>query len=111
MIIDNNTANSSESQSAEWVARGATAAQHAVGVDAKADNMRHVAELSAFASGGQRAEHIRGMVAATMGQISVHATAATRDHAEEWQGWALGLADGFDGVATQPVGLAGLAGR
>ena len=88
-------------------ARGAIAAEHAVGTQAMADNTKHVAELSAFASGKQRAEHIRGIVAATMGQISVHATVATRDRAEEWQTWAMGLADGFDGVVTHPIGVAG----
>ena len=110
MTIDDDTNSPIErpqSASSEIAARGAIAAQHAVGVEAMADNTRHVAELSAFASGEQRAEHIRGIVAATMGQISINATTATRDHAEEWQAWALGLADGFDMTGTQPVGLAG----
>ena len=73
--------------------------------EAMTDNTRHVAELSAFASGEQRAEHIRGIVAATMGQISIHATVATRDHAQEWQAWALGLADGIAGAGAVAAGL------
>jgi hypothetical protein len=35
------------------------------------------------------------MVAATMGHLSVQATDITRNHAEHWQQWALGVADGL----------------
>ena len=110
MAIENTTANPIERPQSAWseiAARGAISAEHAVGPEAMADNAKHAAELSTFASGEQRAEHIRGMVAATMGQISIHATVATRDHAKEWQAWALGLADGSDLAVTQAVGLAG----
>jgi hypothetical protein len=39
------------------------------------------------------AEHIRGMVAATMGNLSIQASVAVRDDAEQWQQWAVGVAD------------------
>jgi hypothetical protein len=42
------------------------------------------------------AEHIRGMVAATMGYLSDVATDAARTHAAHWQQWALGAADGIE---------------
>ena len=42
------------------------------------------------------AEHIRGMVAATMGSLSMQASDASRSQAEKWQQWALGVADGLE---------------
>ncbi len=41
------------------------------------------------------AEHIRGMVAATMGHLANDVSDATRKDAEQWRGWALGVADGI----------------
>jgi hypothetical protein len=35
------------------------------------------------------------MVAATMGNLSIHASEVTRAHAEHWQQWALDTADGL----------------
>ena len=43
---------------------------------------------------GHIAEHIRGMVAATMGYLPVDASDTTRNNAAHWQQWALGVADG-----------------
>ena len=61
---------------------------------AKAENLSSVAELSEGTDEAHVAEHIRGMVAATMGHLSADAPAITRNHAEQWQDWALGVADG-----------------
>jgi hypothetical protein len=41
------------------------------------------------------AEHIRGMVAATMAHLSSQASDTARNDAEQWQHWALGVADGL----------------
>jgi len=70
------------------------AAQQAITGPAKAENLRMVAELSDGADEAHVAEHIRGMVAATMSHLSADAPAITRDTAEQWQDWALGVADG-----------------
>ena len=73
----------------------ATAAEHAanraIGASAKAENRKALAELSATAD--HQADHIRGIVAATMAQIASGATQATRDSAAQWQKWALGLSE------------------
>jgi hypothetical protein len=95
----------SPSQLAEWTTYEAIAAQRATGADAKAENAKQIAALSDCADSRQQAEHIRGLVAATMSQISIDATPATRENATHWQTWALGLADGFDSAATQATGL------
>ena len=42
------------------------------------------------------AEHIRGMVAATMGTLSADASDTTRNNAAHWQRWALSVADGAE---------------
>ncbi len=67
------------------------AANQATGESAKAENLKALAEMSATAD--HRADHIRGIVAATMAQLSSDATAATRDSATQWQAWALALND------------------
>ena len=54
-----------------------------------------IAALRDGADEGHIAEHIRGMVAATMGSLSGHASDATRNSATHWQQWALGVADGI----------------
>jgi len=73
------------------------AAEHAAcranGDIAKAENLKALAELSATADRGEQADHIRGIVAATMAQLAADATQATRDSAAQWQKWALGLSD------------------
>ena len=72
----------------------ADVALQAVPVDAKAENLSRVAELSEGGDEAHVSAHIRGMVAATMGHLSADAPAVTRDHAEQWQAWALSVADG-----------------
>jgi hypothetical protein len=67
------------------------AANRAIGASAKAENLKALAELSATAD--HQADHIRGIVAATMAQIAAGATQATRDSADQWRKWALGLSD------------------
>jgi hypothetical protein len=52
------------------------------------------------ANEGHIAEHIRGMVAATMGTLSADASDATRDDAAHWQQWALGVADGTESLVS-----------
>jgi hypothetical protein len=55
-----------------------------------------IALLREDANEGQIAEHIRGMVAATMRNLSTHASDATRNDAQQWKQWALGVADGLE---------------
>lgn len=59
------------------------------------DGMEQIATLRDDTEDGHIAEHIRGMVAATMGNLSIQATDATRHDALQWQDWALGVADGL----------------
>ena len=59
------------------------------------EGIEQIAALRLDANEGHIAEHIRGMVAATMGNLSVHATDATQHDALQWQQWALGVADGL----------------
>lgn len=54
-----------------------------------------IATLRSDANEGHIAEHIRGMVSATMDNLSIHASDTFRTDAEHWQKWALDLADGF----------------
>ena len=75
-------------------AQEAEAALQAVTDPAKATNLVSVAELSEGADEAHVAEHIRGMVAATMGHLSADAPTSTRNNSEHWQEWALGVADG-----------------
>lgn len=75
-------------------AQEADAALQAITGQAKEENLSRVAELSEGADEAHVAEHIRGMVAVTMGHLSVNASATTRINAEQWQDWALGVADG-----------------
>jgi hypothetical protein len=82
-------------------AQEADAALEAISEDAKAENLSRVAELSEGTEEALFAEHIRGMVAATMGHLSADAPAVTRNNAEHWQDWALGVADGV--VQTVPA--------
>ncbi|MES2949097.1 MAG: hypothetical protein V4858_11205 [Pseudomonadota bacterium] len=73
----------------------ANAAQRATMPETKEESTKQIAALRNGAAECHIAEHIRGMVAATMGNLSVHATDITRNHAEDWQQWALGVADGI----------------
>ena len=76
-------------------AQEADAALQAITGQAKAENLSRVAELSEGTDDAYVAEHIRGMVAATMSHLSADAPALTRLNAEQqWQNWALGVADG-----------------
>ena len=77
-------------------------AQLANGPEAKSVNSQHVADLGACSDSAQQAEHIRGVVAATMSQLSIDATPMAREQATHWQAWALGLADGL-GESAMPV--------
>ena len=59
------------------------------------EGAQQIALLRADTDEAHIAEHIRGMVAATMGYLGGDASAATLQHAELWQDWALGVADGL----------------
>jgi hypothetical protein len=84
-------------------AREADAALEAISGEAKAENLRRVTELSSDIDEGHVAEHIRGMVAATMSHLSADAPAITRANAEQWQDWALGVADGVQQTVPAAV--------
>ena len=90
----------SATQLADWTAHEALAAELAIGADARAENARQIASLSSFASSGQQAEHIRGLVATTMTHLSAQASPATLENTTQWQMWALGMADGIE-IQTQ----------
>jgi hypothetical protein len=62
---------------------------------ATAENLRSVAELSKGTDEAHVAEHIRSMVAVTMGHLSADAPVITRNNAEQWHDWAIGVADGI----------------
>ena len=84
-------------------AQEAEAALQAITSQAKAENLSRVAELSEGTDDAQVAEHIRGMVAATMSHLSADAPALTRLNAEQWQNWALGVADGVQQTVPTAV--------
>jgi hypothetical protein len=69
------------------------AAHRAIGAPAMAENLEALAELSATANRSQQADHIRGIVAATMAHLDADATPATGDSAAQWQNWTLALSD------------------
>lgn len=85
------------------MAQQANAARNAVTDAATAENLSIVVELADGSDEAQVAEHIRRMVAATMGHLSADAPAITRNNAERWREWALGVADGV--AQTVPVGV------
>ena len=95
-----NAGTPSATQLADWTAQEALAAERAIGADARAENVRQITSLSSFASSAQQAEHIRGLVAATMAHLSGQASPATLENTTQWQTWALGMADGIE-VQTQ----------
>jgi hypothetical protein len=84
-------------------AQEAAAALHAMTEQAKTENLALVAALSDDANNTHIAEHIRGMVALTIGHLSLDAPATTRNHAAQWQAWALGVADGV--VPSVPAAI------
>jgi hypothetical protein len=59
------------------------------------EGLQQIAILREDTNEAHIAEHIRGMVAATMGFLASDASDATLKSAEQWQGWALGVADGI----------------
>ena len=77
------------------------AAERACKAQAKAENLVQVAALSDGVDQAHVNEHIRCLVAVTMAHLSVTAPTATVGHADHWQGWALGVADGV--VLTVPA--------
>ncbi len=79
------------------------AAQRAISPQAQERNTTQVAALADSAGDAQRAEHIRGIVATTMAQISVGASAVTQAAAQQWQAWALGVAQGLDNNSLAPA--------
>ncbi len=85
--------NDSISMALHSPAQEADIAQPAVTDHAKAQNLAVVAEMADGTNDAYIAAHIRGVVAATMGQVSASASAITRTNAEQWQDWALGVAD------------------
>ncbi len=60
------------------------------------EGAKQIAALREDSDQGHIAEHIRGMVAATIGHLPDEASDATRTHAAHWQQWALGVADGIE---------------
>jgi hypothetical protein len=60
---------------------------------ARDEGVKQIDSLRDVANESHIAEHIRGMVAATMGNLSIQASVAVRDDAEQWQQWAVGVAD------------------
>lgn len=72
----------------------AYAALQSITDQAKAENVAAIAEVSEGADEAHVDARIRGIVAATMGHLSAGAPAITRDNAEQWQDWPLGVADG-----------------
>lgn len=48
-------------------------------------------------------EHIRGIVAATMANLSIDASDGVKNQARDWQRWALGIADGMEMPDTAPM--------
>ncbi len=82
-------------------AQQADAAQHATTAEAKTENTKQVAALADGTPGTHIAEHIRGMVAATVTHVSTNATTSVQADTDHWQQWALGVANGFErGVPT-----------
>jgi hypothetical protein len=85
---------------AAMLANEADAALRAATSANKDENARHIEALRADANEDHIAEHIRGMVAATMGNLSVEASVVTRDNAAHWQQWALATAEGLAPTAA-----------
>ena len=65
------------------------------------EGTEQIAALRIDTNEGHIAEHIRAMVAATMGHLCVQGSDATKNDAVQWQRWALGVADGIE-LPTAP---------
>jgi hypothetical protein len=78
------------------LASEAHAEECAASAEAKQENTKQISELRENSNDRHVAEHIRAVVAVTMAGMTIHATDSTRSHAEHWQQWALGIADGLD---------------
>ena len=59
-------------------------------------NAEQISALRPDARDSHIAEHIRGMVAATIGNLPIQASEATKNDAAQWQQWALSVADGLE---------------
>jgi len=80
----------------------ADAALFAITDQSRADNLNRITALSESANKEHIAEYIRGMVEVTMDHLSADAPSIIRANAEQWQDWALGVADGVErGVPAQ----------
>ncbi len=58
-------------------------------------NIEQIAALREDTEVSHVAEHIRGMVAATMATGSAQLPGIAESTAQQWQSWALGVADGL----------------
>ncbi len=81
---------------AQRLALQAASALRAITDEAKQRNSEQLIALSESATEGQQAEHIRAVVAVTIGQLSADASDVTREHARQWGQWALDVADGVE---------------
>ena len=77
-------------------AQQAEAAQYATTIEAKTENTKQLASLADGTVEAHIAEHVRGMVAATVALVSINASATTQADAQLWQQWALGVADAVE---------------
>ena len=55
-----------------------------------------IAGLCIDTNEGHVAEHIRGMVAVTMGHLGEDSSAAVKIDAQQWQQWALSVAESLE---------------
>jgi len=94
--MHNDTATSALPSPSLTPAQQADAALRATTIEAKAENTRQVTALADAAAESHVAEHIRGLVAWTVAHVSTNASAATREHTEHWQQWALDVADSVE---------------
>ena len=60
------------------------------------ENTRQIDTLRDAANEGHIAEHIRGMVAVTMGHLGEDSSAAVKIDAQQWQQWALSVAESLE---------------
>ena len=60
------------------------------------EGTEQIAALRIDTNEGHIAEHIRAMVAATMGHLGEDSTAAVKIDAQQWQQWALSVAESLE---------------
>lgn len=94
--MHNDTATNTLPSPALTPTQQADAALRATSLDAKAENTRQLAALADSATESHVAEHIRGLVAWTVAHVSIDASDTTREHTENWQQWALSVAEGIE---------------